>query len=707
MKNRASLALVEELECRRLLAAVAPTAAEQYLFELINRARANPDATAAAFGIALNEGLPPATINSNAKQPLVMNLNLNDSTQSHSQHMLSTGTFGFSGIGDGTPASRIAAAGFASPGQFISAESISSAPGLLSAFTPVTAATNIALATYIRTQIFRNMFLDSADVNRDSRKALLTNAYREGGVGLESGNWAFGVPTDSTLATADFASRTGPTEFFLGGVVYTDAVLNDNFYTPGEGIGGATITVRDATTGAVVATTSTWAAGGYSVKLAPGTYNVTAAASALGGSVLWSGVQIGAENEKRDFVPGGGGSGEQDISPPSAVGFASKITKPGVLVHSVKVVYSDDVAIDLSTLGTGDVRVTGPSGYDVVGQFLGVDVGGNGSPRTAEYRIFSPPGGFIEGTYTITVVDSQVADTGGNFVAGGDVGTFIVKFAPLPGGNIPQAQLTAADVIFPGSAIHRIAVRFTDNNAIDISSITTGSILVGGPDGYLTTATFALMNDDTDGSPRVAYFDVPAPGGLWDSTDNGLYAVRVVRNTVMDDEGNFVPTGIIGTFNATIPDFGNRAAARDIGEMGVGRVARFNDFVGRRSRSDFYQFNVTVPTRIQIRLADLRQDIDVQLLSRGGTPLRTGGNEGTSPEVFSRVVQPGTYFIRVYSKAGSESNYSLRVTASEFIPPPAAMMVISSSSSMLGSVFSSAARISPSSLLDPDDTLLK
>ena len=48
------------------------TAQEQLVLELINRARLDPAAEAARFGIALNEGLPAGTISTAAKQPLAM-----------------------------------------------------------------------------------------------------------------------------------------------------------------------------------------------------------------------------------------------------------------------------------------------------------------------------------------------------------------------------------------------------------------------------------------------------------------------------------------------------------------------------------------------------------------------------------------------------------------------------------------------------------
>jgi hypothetical protein len=63
---------------------VEPTAYEQYILELINRARANPGAEAARLGIDLNQGLAAGTISTAAKQPLAFNPLLIDAARGHS-----------------------------------------------------------------------------------------------------------------------------------------------------------------------------------------------------------------------------------------------------------------------------------------------------------------------------------------------------------------------------------------------------------------------------------------------------------------------------------------------------------------------------------------------------------------------------------------------------------------------------------------------
>jgi hypothetical protein len=73
------------------------------------------------------------------------------------------------------------------------------------------------------------------------------------------------------MVTEDFG-YTG-TKYFLCGVAYTDAVKDDNFYTPGEGLQNISITATRVSDGQVFSTV-TWNAGAYRLQLDAGTYNV-------------------------------------------------------------------------------------------------------------------------------------------------------------------------------------------------------------------------------------------------------------------------------------------------------------------------------------------------------------------------------------------------------------------------------------------------
>src|SRR3954462_9960289 len=106
-KRKANGHRLEELETRSLLSASYPTALEQYVVELINRARANPAGEAAKYGIDLNEGLKAGTISTAAKQALALNPSLTDAARLHSQWMIDTDTFSHTGANGSTPGDRM------------------------------------------------------------------------------------------------------------------------------------------------------------------------------------------------------------------------------------------------------------------------------------------------------------------------------------------------------------------------------------------------------------------------------------------------------------------------------------------------------------------------------------------------------------------------------------------------------------------------
>jgi hypothetical protein len=107
-----------------------------------------------------------------------------------------------------------------------------------------------------------------------------------------------GTEFDSWLVTQDFAYNPGNAS--LTGVVYSDTAKADNFYTPGEGVGGVTITAQ-ISGGTARFTATTWASGGYVLQLPPGTYRVMAAGGGLSKMMDRGTITIGKENVAMDF----------------------------------------------------------------------------------------------------------------------------------------------------------------------------------------------------------------------------------------------------------------------------------------------------------------------------------------------------------------------------------------------------------------------
>lgn len=314
----------EPLEDRRLLSAVYPTVAEQYMLELINHARANPTAAAGAHGIDLNEGLAAGTISTTAKQPLAFNPDLTTAATSHTTWMLQTGNFEHD-EGSADPGAQMQSAGYSFTGSYTWGQNIA-----WSGSSPDVPDLDTTTA-----QLESNLFVDSNEPGRGHRINLLNPAFQEIGIGIESGTFD---SYNAVMATQDFAV-TG-TQAFLTGVAYTDAD-GSGLYAPGEGIGSITVTATLTSDGATFSTT-TWAAGGYTMPLAAGTYAVTATGVGLG-TVNFGNVVIGTQNVEADFTPGMASqsstiSGGDPIpsSPPTPVTLPSPTsTAPGWITGTV------------------------------------------------------------------------------------------------------------------------------------------------------------------------------------------------------------------------------------------------------------------------------------------------------------------------------------------------------------------------------------
>ncbi|HEV3167694.1 MAG TPA: hypothetical protein VGZ22_27060, partial [Isosphaeraceae bacterium] len=299
----------QDLEPRTLLSGsadpFAPTAAEQYMLELINRARANP----AAEGQRLIQIAQSDPVIANAVQgwnlnlfvqvistigpepPLAFNTRLIQAARDQDATMLAQNNQVHSPPGYlNNP--QVAVATDGQPFYPTGNGSWSVGENIFAYAQNVNRATAQAYVDYFE----EGFLLDWGNLNFDHLKnimapgpadALLSGhyPYSEIGIGLLT-NVVPTVPPPANpsiaanqglnvgpaLVTQEFGYRSG--NAFLTGVVYQD---NDNnqFYTPGEGLGSVVITATGRG-GQGTFQTTTWDSGGYSLQLPPGTYSVTA-----------------------------------------------------------------------------------------------------------------------------------------------------------------------------------------------------------------------------------------------------------------------------------------------------------------------------------------------------------------------------------------------------------------------------------------------
>jgi hypothetical protein len=92
----------------------------------------------------------------------------------------------------------------------------------------------------------------------------------------------------------------------------------------------------------------------------------------------------------------------------------------------------------------------------------------------------------------------------------------------------------------------------SDNVAINNGSLDGNDMRVTGPGGFSQLATLVSVNQATNGTPRIATYQIVPPGGTWDAADSGTYTVAVQSNQVSDTAGNTVAGGVLGSFQVSL-----------------------------------------------------------------------------------------------------------------------------------------------------------
>lgn len=296
---------LEALEQRSLLTSVF-SAQEVYFLELVNRARANPQAEAQRLNMNLSAGLTLTEASRiGPQEPLALSPVLSAAARAHSQDMADRSFIDHFNPDGLSPTQRVRAAGYTG-----------------------TAGENIGAGYATIDDLYRGWMLGP-----EQRKNILslhstfdsTFHYDQIGPGFMLG---LSGKQYANYFTADFGNPTGSRPAYLLGVVYTDSNSN-SFYSIGEGLGGVKIDVftGNSTAGAPVATFTTDSAGNYQLPLGAGTYSVRFTHLATGKLTVKS-ATISSANVKLDAT-----AGDLRLPPPEddhpnagAYAFATPIT---------------------------------------------------------------------------------------------------------------------------------------------------------------------------------------------------------------------------------------------------------------------------------------------------------------------------------------------------------------------------------------------
>ena len=327
-----AITLISTFFIPRITNAAEPTEYEQYMLELINRARANPslevtrtdqlhasqpgywgsftgfDSYEAFVGPAsLNEGPPMLggiayTIPATAKQPLAFNMKMIDATREYATLMQAQDSV--SHTIDGTTVNdRLTSKGYTTELARQSGQNNHFPGSENNSFTATSESWDVSrYSGDVRKEAIELMhqilFTDALTTSKVHRMTMLASDWRESGIafsfgadpGLSSvyGNHAFGLESDS-----------GP---FITGVAYND-INNDQFFTPetGEALAQLEISVYRTGTQNLVAQTTTFASGGYGLNVpANATFDVRFQGTNI--DQTFKGVIVTSDNVKVDAI---------------------------------------------------------------------------------------------------------------------------------------------------------------------------------------------------------------------------------------------------------------------------------------------------------------------------------------------------------------------------------------------------------------------
>jgi Ca2+-binding RTX toxin-like protein len=271
---------------------------EQLFLELINRARMDPAAEAARYGVADLSAGTGTTITTAPKQVLAFSATLYNSALAHNQWMIANNVFQHAGSGGSAPADRMVTAGY---GVKYANNTYSFWGGENLAWRGTTGTLN-ANAEVLKEH--EGLFKSAGH-----RSNILLTEYEEIGVSAIATSGYQGY--NALVTTHNFGSRVTP-EIFVTGVNYTDADNND-FYSVGESNAGRTVQLFNGAS--LLTSTTTANAGGYSLATAAvGTLEVVYSGGGLAGDRGASFTRASGETQNVKFDLTDGTTIETNVS---------------------------------------------------------------------------------------------------------------------------------------------------------------------------------------------------------------------------------------------------------------------------------------------------------------------------------------------------------------------------------------------------------
>ena len=139
--------------------------------------------------------------------------------------------------------------------------------------------------------------------------------------------------------------------------------------------------------------------------------------------------------------------------------------------------------------------------------------------------------------------------------------------------------------------------------------------------------------------------------------DSNLSVAELTRIKSEDDSGLIVLNG--QTISVEMND--TLSTAINLGTLNTVTTYR-SGWVAPWVPNDYYRFRLDSPGRIDLRLMNLENDVDLYLLDINGREIQSSRNSGRSEDSISRNLGAGTYHIQVRQHSGN-SRYDLGITS--------------------------------------------
>jgi parallel beta-helix repeat protein len=114
------------------------------------------------------------------------------------------------------------------------------------------------------------------------------------------------------------------------------------------------------------------------------------------------------------------------VAPTASLTPIATITSRTATAITFNVTYTD-ASLDTTTIGTGDISVTGPKSYQQTATLVSLQQGPTANTWVATYTVAMPKTGSMDGTYTVTLKPDQVLDLADNSAISQMLGTFVIN----------------------------------------------------------------------------------------------------------------------------------------------------------------------------------------------------------------------------------------------------------------------------------------